>query len=264
VDVSMPTIRLIVEYDGSGFHGWQKQLNLRTVQAELERCVQIVTRSPIGPLHAAGRTDAGVHARAQVVTFRIGEVPDLYRLMHGVSHLMKGELAVLRADVVPDTFHPGKSATHKQYTYHIINRPAPAVLDKGRAWHVSHNLDLEVMRKNAAMIVGNHDFSSFRDSECTAGSPIKTVFSSELLADGADLQYRVVGSGFLKQMVRNIVGTLIGFGRGILPIPDVETLLAARDRRLAGITAPPHGLFLDWVAYDVDTLNDSTSSSNAT
>jgi tRNA pseudouridine38-40 synthase len=172
----VPNIKLVVEYDGSGFHGWQKQGELRTVQTELGRVLSLVLRSQIYPLHAAGRTDAGVHARGQVVTFKVSEVPDLWRLAQSVSHLLKGELAVLSAEVVDDSFHPGKSATHKQYTYSILNRPSPAVLDARRVWHVHRRLDISLMQKCAQEVIGEHDFSTFRDSECCARSPIKTIY----------------------------------------------------------------------------------------
>lgn len=246
----MVTVKLRIEYDGSGFHGWQKQPRLRTVQSELERVVRLVCRQEIGPLHAAGRTDAGVHARGQVVTFRVANPPDLWRLQQGVSHILKGELSVLSAELVDPDFHPGISSTHKQYSYRILNRPAPAVLDARRVWHISQPLELEPMHLCAASLVGEHDFSSFRDSECGALSPIKTIYSSQLHWEGDILVYRVIGSGFLKQMVRNIVGSLVDVGRGRLKVRSFTEILAQRDRRVAGVTAPAHGLCMDWVSYE--------------
>ena len=246
----MPNIKLIVEYDGAGFHGWQKQGELRTVQTELGRALSIVLRAPVGSLHAAGRTDSGVHARGQVVSFRFPEVPDLRKLAQGVSHILKGELSVVSAEVVPDDFHPGKSATHKQYTYSILNRATPAVLDARRVWHVHRTLNLEFMQRCAGEVIGTFDYSTFRDSECCAKSPIKTIYSSELVKEGEMLYYRVIGSGFLKQMVRNIVGTLVDLGRGTLKANSISELLELKDRRKAGVTAPAHGLCLEWVSYD--------------
>ncbi len=246
----MPKIKLIVEYDGGQFHGWQKQPGLRTVQSELERILSVVCRQAVGPLHAAGRTDSGVHARGQVVTFTLAEEPDLWRLAQGVSHLMKGELAVLSAEVVHDSFHPGIDSTHKQYSYRVLNRPAPAVLDARKVWHISRPLNLELMQTCAASLIGEHDFSSFRDSECCAKSPIKTVYVSELERQpGGLIVYRVIGSGFLKQMVRNIVGSLVDVGRGRLAVSSFSEILANKDRRTAGVTAPAHALSMDWVSY---------------
>lgn len=246
----MPIIKLIVEYDGAGFHGWQKQPGMRTVQSELERVLSVILRKPIGPLHASGRTDAGVHARGQVVSFRTDDVPDRWRLMHGVSHLMKGELAVVSVEVEADDFHPGRSAFYKQYSYRILNRAAPAVLDARRVWHVALPLNLEVMRLCAQSLVGEFDFTTFRDSQCTARSPIKTIYRSELDTVGDTVVYRVIGSGFLKQMVRNIVGSLVDVGRGRLKVDTFAGILEAKDRRCAGVTAPAHGLTLDWVSYE--------------
>ena len=150
----MNNIKLIVEYDGAGFYGWQKQPALRTVQSELEKVIHTVVRGPISPLHSAGRTDSGVHARGQVVTFKTDMEVDLYRLAQGISHLMKGELAVVSAEVVPNDFHPGWCSTHKQYSYRILTRPAPAVLDARRVWHIPHRMDMEQLRESASVVVG--------------------------------------------------------------------------------------------------------------
>ncbi len=246
----MPNVKLIVEYNGRSFHGWQKQPQLRTVQSELERVLKTIIRSPIGPLHAAGRTDAGVHARGQVVTFRVDEAPELWRIAQGVSHLMKGELAVVSAEVVPDDFHPGIMSTHKQYSYRILNRPTPAVLEAHMMWHIPHQLNLTLMREELRCLVGEHDFSSFRDSSCTAKSAVKTIYNVELERSDDVVTFRVVGSGFLKQMVRNIVGTISDIGRGRLHGRTMREVLDARDRRVAGVTAPAHGLTMDWVSYE--------------
>jgi tRNA pseudouridine38-40 synthase len=245
----VPNVCLIVEYDGRKFHGWQKQGELRTIQSELERVIEIVLRTDISPLHAAGRTDSGVHALGQVVTFRVDAEPNLDKLAQGVSHLLKGELAVLSAQIVPDDFHPGRCATHKQYRYTILYRKAPAVLLAGKAWHVHRPLDISAMQDAARALIGTHDFTSFRDSDCTAKSPVKTVYSSDLELDGDLLTYTVVGSGFLKHMVRNIVGTMVDIGKGGMNGRTMQQILEARDRRAAGITAPAHGLTLVWVSY---------------
>jgi tRNA pseudouridine38-40 synthase len=245
----VPNVKLVVEYNGRGFHGWQKQPNLKTVQSELERVLKIIVRSPIGPLHAAGRTDAGVHARGQVVTFRVAEPPELWRIAQGVSHLMKGELAVISAEIVSDDFHPGISSTHKQYSYRILNRPTPAVLEAHLMWHIPRQLDLGLMREQAACLVGERDFSSFRDSSCTARTPVKTIYSVEINSVNDVMIFTVIGSGFLKQMVRNIIGTLTDIGCDRLHGRTMREVLDARDRRIAGVTAPAHGLTMDWVSY---------------
>jgi tRNA pseudouridine38-40 synthase len=243
------TVKLIVEYDGSRFHGWQKQPGLRTIQGELERVLSLVMRAPSGSLCAAGRTDAGVHARGQVVTFRSDRDLDFRAIANGVSHLMKGELTVLSIEYAPEGFHPGISSTHKQYSYRILNRQTPPVLDAHMVWHISQPLDLDRMQEDAKALVGTQDFSAFRDSTCTAKSTVKTIYESYLERDGELITYYVVGTGFLKQMVRNIVGTLTDIGRGRIRDRTFGEILAGLDRRRAGVTAPPHGLSMDWVAY---------------
>jgi len=243
-------IKLIVEYNGRGFHGWQVQPGLRTVQGELGRVLRVVTRSEIGPLHAAGRTDAGVHARGQVVTFSVPERIDLWRISQGVSHLLKGELTVLSAEYVSDDFHPGIHATHKQYSYRILNRPTPAVLEAHLMWHIAPPVDMDRMREQLPTLVGTHNFASFRDSSCTARDPVKTVYAASLEERDGIITFRIIGSGFLKQMVRNIVGTLVDIGRDRLSGRSLLQVLEARDRRMAGVTAPAHGLTMDWVSYD--------------
>ena len=236
----MRTVKLIVEYNGSNFHGWQKQPGLRTVQGELERVLSIILRRPSGPIHAAGRTDAGVHARGQVVTFRTeDEGLELFRVSQGVSHLMRGELSVISADFVASDFHPGISSTHKQYSYRILNRATPAVLESHLMWHVADEIEWEPLQREIQVLVGQHNFSSFRDSTCAAATPVKTIYVTSLVRTGDITTFTVVGSGFLKQMVRNIVGTVVDLGRGRI-----------RGRTMQEILAPPHGLCMDWVSYE--------------
>ncbi|MCO6432342.1 MAG: tRNA pseudouridine(38-40) synthase TruA [Deltaproteobacteria bacterium] len=251
----MPNVKLILEYDGSRFHGWQWQPGLRTIQGELERVLRTVLRADSIAVKASGRTDAGVHARAQVVNFFVEELPDLHRLTHSVSSLLKGEVSVLSADIVPDTFDARRSAVAKQYSYSILARKAPAVLQKGRVWHISAPLSIEAMEAEAALLIGEHDFSSFRDAACANRSPVKTIFKSAFSRKGDLLIYSIAGSGFLKQMVRNIVGTLVAFGRGGAQHSSILDIMRLKDRRVAGVTAPAHGLCLDWVCYSKEELS---------
>lgn len=249
--MSSYNIRLIVEYDGAAFHGWQQQASVKTVQEELRRVIEVVLRRRVAPLHAAGRTDSGVHARGQVVTFKTDILPDLDRLAKAISHIMRPTLAVRSAEVVSDNFHPGRNKNRKEYHYRILNSMTPPVIDLGRVWHVPRILDIDRMKAEAAILVGTHDFSGLRGSGCTARSPIKTIYSSVLEIDGEHLTYKVIGSGFLKHMVRNIVGTLV-----FLATPlgceggDMQQILESKNRRLAGPTAPPYGLCMVRVSYD--------------
>lgn len=245
----MPNIKLIIEYDGSRFSGWQFQPGRRTIQDELTKALSIVLHEKILMVHASGRTDAGVHARAQVVSFRTEKTPDLKVLPYSVSSILKGEVAVISAEIVPDDFHPRRSATKKQYKYVILNRPAPPTYEEGSVLHVGGKLDLDRMQKEAALLVGEHDFKSFQGNYCQAVNSIKTIYESYFDVSMPYIVYKIVGSGFLKQMVRNIVGTLIQMGQGRFRDVDMSKILEMKDRRVAGVTAQPQGLFLDWVEY---------------
>jgi tRNA pseudouridine38-40 synthase len=182
--------------------------------------------------------------------FTTQDSPDVLRIAHSISNILRGELAVLQADIVPDDFNSRYSATCKQYTYTILNRLGPAVLDYGRAWYVGKKLDVALMNREAQALIGEHDFTSFQGSGCHARTAIKTILESEVAADGNFVRYRVVGSGFLKHMVRNIAGTLVDLSKGNLPLENMKSILAACDRTQAGVTAPAYGLCLDWVRYD--------------
>ena len=246
----MYNVRLVVEYNGRRFHGWQMQPGQRTIEGELERVLETVLREHIHPLYASGRTDAGVHARGQVVNFRTQNQPDLLRLGHSISNMLRGELSVLKADLVPDDFHSRHSAICKQYSYTILNRLGPAVLDRGHVWYIGTPLDVELMNREAGSFIGTHDFKSFQGAGCAAKTSVKTIHECEVTREGAYVTFRVIGQGFLKHMVRIMVGTLVSISRKKVDLLSIEKILAAGDRSKAGVTAPAHGLCLDWVRYD--------------
>ena len=193
----MQHVRLTVEYCGTGFHGWQFQPGLRTIQGELTRVLEIVLRTRIERVTASGRTDAGVHARAQVVSFCFDNgnsvTPDMQRMGRAISSIMRGELTVLKAEIVDPNFDARRSPHYKQYSYEIINRSAPIVLLRQRAWHVHRPLDLDKMAQEAAGLKGTFDFSSFRAANCSAEQPVREILSSELHWEGVAITYRVVG-----------------------------------------------------------------------
>ncbi len=245
----MPNIKLTIEYDGSAFCGWQEQPEQRSIEAELKRAISTVLREDIRVVYASGRTDAGVHAKGQVVNFFCSASPDLFRLRIGVSSVLRDELSVLSAEIMPDDFHARHSAVSKCYSYTILNRDTPAVLERGRVWFVPEKLNLELMHQAASELVGLHDFSSFQATACQAKSAEKNIFESGFQVQGELLIYRVVGSGFLKQMVRSIVGSLVDMGRGVLDAESMTKIIEAKDRRRAGMTAPAHALCLEWVRY---------------
>ncbi len=248
----MPNVRLLIEYNGSYFHGFQRQPGEITIQGELERVISMIIREEVPYVQAAGRTDAGVHARGQVVNFHCNVSPDLNRLKHSISSIFKGKISVLSADIADDRFDSRKNAISKQYVYTILNRVCPAVLDAGKVWHVSAPLDIERMKLEAAKLIGIHDFTSFRGARCYAKSPVKEILESEIILASPYVIYRVIGRGFLKQMVRIIVGTLVDIGRGFILCDSILEILKKKDRRAAGVTAQPQGLCLEWVKYPDD------------
>lgn len=243
-------IRLVLEYNGTGFHGWQKQPDLRTVQGELESALHTVLRQEPRGLTASGRTDAGVHALRQVAHFHVDGEVKLQTLTRGVSSLLKNEVSILRAEIVDEGFHSIRDSLRKCYLYRIHNAPTPPVLEYGRVSHVSGALDQERLMREMELIEGEHDFTSFRASGCAAKTPVRKIESARLMQEGDLLTLEFIGNGFLKQMVRNLVGTLIELSLvGGHEERSMETILAEGDRRKAGPTAEPWGLHLAWVEY---------------
>jgi len=241
--------RMAVEYDGAGFAGWQIQPVERTVQGEIEAALARLLGHDTRAI-AAGRTDAGVHARGQVVCFHTDRLlsPDVVR--RALNALLDKDLAIRGVDVVADDFDPRRSARRRSYEYRIWNELVRSPFATRHAWHIARPLDVEAMRRAAAHLVGEQDFSSFRAAGCDAHHPVRRVFDSDWTRDEQGLlAYRVTATAFLRHMVRNIVGTLVEVGHAKRAADSVPALLAARDRGLAGATAPPHGLCLTAVEY---------------
>jgi len=251
-------VLLLIEYDGAHFHGWQTQPGVRTVQAELQSNISMILGERIGTVHASGRTDSGVHAKAQVVNFKCQEEPDLRRLKYAISSLLRNNLSVLHAEKVSDDFDARSWAIQKQYSYVVLNRVAPTALEHGKVWHIGRNLDFDILQRDAQALTGTHDFASFRGSGCNAKTTIRTITSSRWEKVGEKLIYRVVGNGFLKHMVRNLVGTMTDRARGKNNLGTIDSILLKKDRTKAGITAPAHGLFLDWVEYPQGRYSSET------
>lgn len=243
--------RLLVEYDGTEFHGWQIQPQERTVQGELEAAAGRLFGQPVRAA-AAGRTDAGVHASGQVVTLPAlrSLPPDTVR--RALNALTGDDLAIVAVDLVDDDFDPRRHARARRYVYRIWNRRPASPFWRRYAWHVAHPLDVTRMQAAAAQLVGEHDFSSFRAAGCDAKHPVRRMLHSAVVVRDALLLYEVEATAFLRHMVRNIVGTLVEIGSGQRS-PDLQALLALRDRTRAGETAPAHGLCLTAVRYDAVT-----------
>ena len=245
----MTRYKLTLEYDGRGFVGWQRQDNGPSVQAALEAAVKRFCGERV-TAHAAGRTDAGVHALAQVAHIDLDKETGADTLRDALNfHLKPAAVAVLAAEAVADDFHARFSATERAYRYRIVNRRAPLALDRGRAWFVPVPLDAAAMGEAARALLGKHDFTSFRASGCQAKSPVKTLDALEVSRDGDEIRIEARARSFLHHQVRNMAGSLRLAGEGKWTRADMERALAARDRRAAGPTAPADGLYLVAVRY---------------
>lgn len=245
----MRNIKLVLEYDGTAYCGFQRQDGLRTIQAELERAVAVITKSPANVI-GAGRTDAGVHARGQVVNFRTDARMPAEKFVPALNSVLPADIRVLRAEDVPLEFNARYDARGKTYEYTMDTRPVPSVFLRNYAYHVPFPLDLEAMREGCSHIVGRHDFRSFAASGGGAKTFTREVRRCALEAGEGLVKITVEADGFLYNMVRIIVGTLVLVGVGKLTPRDVARIRDARDRRVAGPTAPAKGLCLVRVDYD--------------
>jgi tRNA pseudouridine38-40 synthase len=241
--------KLTIEHDGRPYVGWQRQARGQSVQQEIEQAIiKFSGESPT--VHAAGRTDAGVHALGQVAHFDLERPTEGRTVREAINAYLRPQpIAVLVAEIAPPGFHARLSARKRRYRYIVLNRPARPALDIGRVWHVHSELDLAAMRDAARALLGKHDFSSFRAAECQAKSPVKTLDRLDIAAEGERLLFEVAARSFLHHQVRNMVGTLILVGRGKWRPEQVAEALAARTRAAAGPTAPPDGLYLVGVDY---------------
>ena len=244
------TIRLTLEYDGSGYHGWQRQLNALTIQEVMENCLFKLTGQEVR-LHGSGRTDAGVHALGQVAHFRTEASLPLTAFREGLNSLLPRDIVVLEAREAPGDFHARYGASAKTYAYRILNRPVRSPLHLQQCWWLTQPLDLNPMRAATTFILGEQDFAAFQAS----GSSVKTTTRRVLTASweerpGGWKYFRITASGFLRGMVRALVGTLVEVGWGKRAPEDLGRLLATKDRRLAGPSAPAAGLYLVEVLYE--------------
>lgn len=249
----MRCIRLTLAYDGTNFRGWQSQTKGRTVQGVIENAIERITGARPRVL-ASGRTDAGVHALGQVVAFRTESTLTTETMVKALNAVLPEDVVVLAADEVPPTFHPIRDARCKRYRYVIDDGPVRPVLFRHFVWHYPRRLDVERMQQAAAKLVGKHDFAAFEASGAKRKTTVRSV--SELTVGRACpsvpsfILFEIEADGFLYNMVRNIVGSLVEIGRGARPPEWIEDVLLSRDRRHAGPTAPPRGLFLVSVTYN--------------
>ena len=248
----MKRYRLRLEYDGGGFSGWQRQKNqqILSVQGVLETALAIAYKQQVF-VHGAGRTDAGVHARAMMAHVDIAHVPSPLKLRESLNALVRPyPLAVLDVDQVSDSWHARFSCTRRTYVYRILNRRADPVLEKGKVWWVQDRLDEQAMHTAAQKLLGKHDFSSFQAAECQAQSAIKTLDRLDVSRCGDIVAFETTARSFLYHQVRNMVGTLVQVGRGKWSIDQLDSALKACSRSAAGPTAPPQGLYFMQAVYD--------------
>jgi tRNA pseudouridine38-40 synthase len=246
--LAVGTVRLEIEYDGSGFSGWARQPGLRTVQGELETALETILREPV-TLTVAGRTDAGVHALGQVASFSTGSTlpADLARAVNSVG---PEDVAVLAAAVTPDGFDARRDATSRSYRYRVLTARAPSPFERGRALWWPHPLDRSSLDACAALLPGRHDFTAFTPTQTDHVRFERNVMTASWEWDGAVANFRITADAFMRNMVRVLVGTMLEVASGRREVSDFESLLAGAPRSAAGDTAPPHGLYLESVTYE--------------
>ncbi len=245
----MPRYRVTVEYDGGAFAGFQAQADQPSIQGALEAAILAFCGETVR-VHAAGRTDAGVHASGQVIHFDLARehAPDVVAGALN-AHLAPAPIAVLDAALADEAFHARFSAVGRRYLYRILNRRAPPALERGRVWRVKAPLEAGAMHAAAQVLVGRHDFSTFRDAACQAASPVKTLDVAEVSRQGEEVRLAFAARSFLHRQVRSMVGSLVEVGRGRWTPEDLAAALQARDRGACGPVAPAEGLCLVSVAY---------------
>jgi len=245
----MPRYRLILEYDGGPFVGWQRQENGPSIQAALEEAIAKFSGARV-TVTGAGRTDAGVHALGQVAHFDLEKDFAPEKVRDALNHFLRPRpVVVLEAARAPDDFHARFAATGRHYLFRILNRRAPPALDARKVWHLSVALDAEAMHAAAQCLLGTHDFTTFRAAECQARSPVKTLDRLEVFRRGEEIHVEASARSFLHHQVRSFVGSLKLVGEGRWTARDLKAALQARDRSACGPVSPPDGLYLVKVDY---------------
>ena len=246
----MKNLKLTIEYDGTAYHGWQIQNNDITIQETIEKALATMTKETVR-LHASGRTDAGAHALGQTAHFKTTTGISSDAFTAGLNSLLPDDIVIISCKAVDETFHARFSAKHKTYQYRIYNHPIPLAIGRQYAWHVRKKLDIDAMRNAIAYIIGTHDFKSFEGAGSPRDHTIRTVFDAGIdITDTGYLIVEITANGFLRYMVRNLVGTLVDVGLSKTTPQEFKHILESKNRDLAGITAPPQGLFLVSVNYD--------------
>lgn len=258
--------KITIEYSGTNYNGWQKQAGLFSIQENIERSIKLLTQEDV-ELFGAGRTDAGVHALAQVAHFDLHKNMPADKIVSGLNFYLRSEyisriacnyissggniqdIAILDCEIVDENFHARFSAKKRYYRYRILNRRQPTALNSNRVWQVYKPLDFSAMEQTLQYLTGKRDWSSFRDSDCQSKSPIKTIDKVSLYKDGEEIVFEIEAKSFMHHMVRNIVGTMVDVGLGKTTVEGFKNIIEANDRTKAGPTAPACGLYFVKVEY---------------
>lgn len=247
----MPRYKLTIEYFGKNYIGWQEQnLSFPSIEGCLNRAIRLFCHHDV-KVYGSGRTDAGVHARGQVAHVDLKKDWPLYTVREAINfYLRPHSIVVLSVEKVSKEFHARFDAILRYYTYHLICRPVELTFDQGKLWHIPFSLNIEKMKKATSFLLGYHDFTSFRSSDCQSHSPFKTLDKFDLYHFGNRITALIVGKSFLHHQVRNMMGTLVSIGKGRINPEDINDILSLKLRGFGGPTAPAHGLYLNKVQYD--------------
>ncbi|NSL52559.1 tRNA pseudouridine(38-40) synthase TruA [Calidifontibacillus erzurumensis] len=245
----MKRLKCTIEYDGTNFSGFQIQPNGRTIQGDFEKVLKTIHKGMDIRIYSSGRTDAGVHARGQVIHFDSPLVIPTERWERALNALLPNDIAVKTVEEVDPDFHARFQVRKKEYRYFLLTQKTRDVFSRNYSYHFPYPLDLERMRAGAGYLTGTHDFTSFCSAKTEIEDKIRTIEEIDIIEDGQKIVFRFIGNGFLYNMVRIIVGTLLQVGQGKLEPIDIKFILEKKDRTLAGETAPPHGLYLWQVWY---------------
>ena len=244
----MRNIKLTIEYDGKDFNGWQKQPNRLNIQGEIEKAIQAITGEEV-ELIGSGRTDAGVHAFAQVANFKINSNFPIEKMATAINSQLKQSIRIQKAEEVSEAFHSRYHCHKKTYMYIIDNSEQGTAIYRNLSYHISQPLNIEKMQKAAIYIVGEHDFSCFKSSGTSSKSSVRTIYEAKVLKEQERVIIKITGNGFLYNMVRIIAGTLVDVGLEKIQPEELENIINSKNRQKAGKTLPPQGLFLASVEY---------------
>ncbi len=244
----MRNIQIILEYDGSNYHGWQMQKNVITVQQKVEEAINKITKEN-NSVNGCSRTDKGVHAKGQSANFYTNSKISLERIPFAINNFLPKDIRVNKAFERPIEFHSRYHATGKKYSYHILNNSYGSALEYKRAWHVPQHLNIDEMKKANEYFIGTHDFSAFRVAGSAVKTSERTIYNSKLIHKDDKIILEIEGNGFLYKMVRTIMGTLIEVGKGRFHFNDIPKIINSKNRKYAGKTAPAEGLYLEEIYY---------------